>query len=388
VRRRTRIAAGLAVSFVAGSAQAGTYYSTADCTIALGCDPGRPATDQTVIINRNGIVYPASFSPIGGTSSNVKVCVESAFGTHLDEAVAWAVEKWNALVPKTENCLRCTRNEDADPYTGPYSLATTVLHELGHCARALDHTTLIIGDEWLPPVPPPPRKYSSWTVSYDGARIGLNDGVDNIRGSKDDMQLAGGGGVAVNVFWFRISDNNPVATDATPIDITTFSYDQLLLSGGAGTWPANANRWVTTDPLGIGAPETVAVMSDLQGMTEVMFDLTADDVNMVKMSRTGIDRVIGGGDDNTIGIELVSCAGSWDVKVLAGTPTITGALGECASGVDFVFPLDPHHSAQAYKLLSGVNLTINNAQNWDFGIPLFWNGFESETTNHWSSVSP
>ncbi len=330
--RRVRWALGLAGSLIAGVVHAGTYFRTAECTIDLGCDPGHPATDGSVIINRNGIVYPPSFNPTPGMSTNVKVCVESAFGTALDEAVAWAAEKWNALVPKTENCLRCTRNEDPDPFSGPYSLASTVLHELGHCAMRIDHTTLIIGDETLPPVPPPARDYSSWTVSYDGARIGLNNGTDDVRGSKDDMQLAGGGGVAVNVFWFRIADNDPAVIDATPIDISTFSYDQLLLTGAAGTWPANANHWVTTGGPSIPGPaisgvrETVAVMSDLQGATQVRFDLTADDVNTVKMSRTGIDRTIGGGDDNTIGIDLVSCAGIWDVKVVVGTTGNPGNL--------------------------------------------------------------
>ena len=129
-------------------------------------------------------------------------------------------------------------------------------------------------------------------------------------------------------------------------------------------------------------------MSDTQSRTSAFFDLTADDVNMVKMSRTGIDRTIGGVDDHAIGIDLVSCAGAWDIKIKVGTTVLPTSLGECTAPVDFVFPGGPHSSAQDYKILGPTTLVLRNTVAWELGIPVFWNGFESGTTNHWSSVTP
>jgi hypothetical protein len=390
------VLAGVAASLFAAGAFAGTYYNTANCSVALGCNAGVPDADLSQIINKDGIVYPPSFVAPPGTSANVRVCVVSAFGTGLDEAAAWAADKWNQLIPKTENCFHCTSNEDGEMFTSKYNLASTVLHELGHCAMALDHTTLIIS-EAVPPTPVPPRHPTSWTVSYDGSRLLTNSGTDLVRGSKDDTQGPVPGNSTKNVFWFRIADNDPVKIDATPIDISTFSYDPTLLAGAAGTWPANANRAVTTSgPPGGGAPaiagvrETVAIMNDGLNMTQVFFDLTADEVNMVKMSRTGINRAIGGGDDNSIGITLVSCAGAYDVKVVVGTPIIPGVLAECDARTGYVFPAAPHPPAQDYKLVGPYDLVVNAAfaSSFDFRIPVFWNGFEIGSTDNWSSAVP
>lgn len=393
MNRSALVSLGIAGTLMAVTSQAGTYSRTSVCSIDVACHPGVPDEDQGVIINADGVVYPISYLP-AGTSPNLKVCIEAGFSGALVPIAEWAIEKWNALAPTTENCLGCKRNEIPDPDPdGPKSAASTLLHELGHCAMGLGHTTLIIGEP-LPITPPPPRKHTSWTMSYDGARIGLTIGADNIRGSFDDLQFGPGMGqpFATNVFWFRTQDNNPVIIDSTAIQSTTYTYDMDQLPSGHN-WPANANHWVTTDPLLGFAPETVAVMTDTQRTGEVKFDLTADDVNMVKMSRTGVDRLVGGVDDHQIQIDVVPCTGAEDFKIRVGATVSSSNLAECSVFMGFVFPNDPHGSAEAYKLLrtEGVNaakITLNEDKVWDLRIPLWWNGFESGTTNHWSDVEP
>lgn len=123
----------------------GTYSGTVICNTTTGCNPDTPVSGLPgEIINPGGITYPISFLPAGTTSPNVRFCVEDAFGGKLSQAVQWAVGKWNALVPAVNNCVRCLPEEVLDPFGGDYNLASTVLHEIGHCFVPLTHTTLII----------------------------------------------------------------------------------------------------------------------------------------------------------------------------------------------------------------------------------------------------
>jgi hypothetical protein len=55
---------------------------------------------------------------------------------------------------------------------------------------------------------------TSFTNSKDAASI--DDGLDNIRGSRDDVPSPLPGSRVLH--WFRVSDNNPVVIDGTVID--------------------------------------------------------------------------------------------------------------------------------------------------------------------------
>ncbi|MEO7793966.1 MAG: hypothetical protein ABIV06_04275 [Thermoanaerobaculia bacterium] len=148
-----------------------------------------------MIINPYGIVHPATFQNSGGLGlANVRVCVNEAFSGNLSSIVAWGVDKWNALEPVVNNCARCEVVEIGGG-PPPANLASTVLHELGHCAFGLTHQGLVIEDD-----PTPGRDETSYTISYGGAANFIEDD-DGIRGSKDDEQPAGGGGIAEVVYW-------------------------------------------------------------------------------------------------------------------------------------------------------------------------------------------
>lgn len=356
----------------------GVFTGTVVCDDTTGCAPGTPASGNLGdIINPQGIVYPITFLPAGTTSPNVRLCVQDAFNGNLSKAVQWAVDKWNALVPAKNNCVRCSREEIPDPYSGGYNLASTVLHEIGHCAMGLDHTTLTIDTD----DPDTIKEATSYTVSYGGtsAFMGLLPGADTVRGSKDDTQLAQGGGRATNVHWFRRADNDPFVVDSTAIDSATYSRALTQLPAGS-TYTANANIGVA-NLLGYSQSNTVMQRSFVR--TQALFDLSADDVNTVRMSRTGLNRVVGpagaGNDDHAIQLEVVSCAVAHDIEVSAGAIPVNG---RCSMVVDYIFPADPHAVAQDFRIISGA-VTLNSTQTWEFGLPQFYGSFESGNFDSW-----
>lgn len=188
------------------------------------------------------------------------------------------------------------------------------------------------------------------------------------------------------VHWFRLDDNNPIIIDSTPIDGSEYSRDRFQCPTGS-TYVANANVGVSNL---LGNSQTNTVMATSRVSTSAYFDLTADDVNMVKMSRTGLNRVIGpaGGmnDDHAIQIDIVPCASAHDIKIsTAALPS--GISGSCSRAIDYVFPADPHTTAQDYKIVSAA-LVLTNLPGWEFNIPMFYGSFETGTYDAGWVVSP
>lgn len=372
------------------SAPAGSYLGTTICDFVTGCNAAKPASvpeEDPYIVNPQSIVHPVTFQQAGGTLT-VRLCVESTVQGLLD-AVDWAVARWNAMTPRTENCLRCTTFEEGDPDLGDpnarLALTTTVLHELGHCALALDHPNRI----WDPEGDGSYDFTSftlSWNATYPG---GIDAGADFIRGSRDDTHDGPLGGIAESVSWFRRADNDPVVVDSTVIDTTTYSRSATSGLPPGSSWGANANRRVA-ETLGHGS--TSAVMQAGQAVWQYFNDLAADDANMMKMARAGVDLMAGTSDDYTLSLEVVPCAESYDVRLRFLAMGVGGALGECTWDVDYAYPQNPT-LARVFKLLPAENethleLTFNSDIPWTFGVPLFVDGFDSGNTTAWSLTSP
>lgn len=270
---------------------AGVFLGTTHCTPTVGCLTGRPASDDSQVVNPFGVTHPRTFAQMG-TTTPVRVCVESTPGAPLYEVTAWAIEKWNALAARTENCSRCAAIEEpftpTDPVFPP-ALSDVILHELGHCALGLDHVNRlwdVDGDGQ--------HDQTSFTLSHSVFYpTGLKVGPDQIRGSLDDEHLAPFGQLGASVHWFRRSDNDPVIVEPlTPVDIFTYSRDiegETLPAGHS--WAANANRVVAST---LGHNGTQAVMYSALREGSIYHGLTADDVSMVKLARTGEDTQIGG----------------------------------------------------------------------------------------------
>ncbi|MEO8276381.1 MAG: hypothetical protein ABI639_09180 [Thermoanaerobaculia bacterium] len=402
--RSSTLAIALLCAQIAGSSVAfgGVFWGTVECPRTSACAPLQTfsgAPGETV--NAQGITYPPTYISGGQASPNVRVCVVDAFDGNLAKAAAWAAQKWNALLPGVNNCLNCTTMETAPLTAGTVSLASTVLHELGHCALGLTHTTLTIDtdeDADNCTTNPPPagqfcREITSYTVSYGGSSNfgGLQPGADLVKGSRDDQQSAIGGGVASVVHWFRRADNDPIVIDLTPIDSTTYSraFGQLPASSN---YPANANIGVGTL---LGYPHTTSVMARAFRFNSALFDLSADDVNTYLMSKTGENRIIGPVgfmfDDHNIQIDIVPCEDPHDLAITTVESFPNGSTGACFTQVDYLYPTDPNATAQDFKLRNPViqiPLTLPIDGHWEFNIPIAYGSFDHGLVDADWSVFP
>ncbi len=267
---------------------------------------------------------------------------------------------------------------------------TVLLHELGHCPLGLGHPDRPwdAGDDGI-------WESTSFTRSWRVAAppVGIVTGPDFLRGTLDDEQFGFGGMRAQSVSWFRIADNDPVVVDGTIIDINTYSRSTAGDLPAGHSWAANANR-VTAEQL--GAPNTQAVMYSLVSDSEIKRQLSADDVNMARMARTGQDSVAGTADDYTVELVLVdSCDSGADVIVFFSDVTDDQGnpldlAGFCSpSGVDFSFPQNPLLARHVSLVSEGGGafvLTLNSLLDWIFGEEVFAAGFETGDTSEWDVV--
>ena len=380
---------GFAGSAVAGlswvtSLSAGVYSGMVDCSGPIDvnfCATGTTAGGTD--INPFGVTHPLGYDGSGGTIE-LTVCVNPQDPVLIGPTQS-VLATWAALVPATSQCRNCLTVEEPEPAPPvPYHAETALLHELGHCAMALGHPNL----EYDPPGGQDVREITSYSMSYDGSSIGVSSGPDGIRGSLDDSQDAAGGGIATSVHWFRRSDNNPVVVDGTMIDTTTYSRSITTgLPGGHG-WAASANKTVSAS---LGRPDTQSVMYSAGARLMRYTGLTADDVNMVKMARTGVDQMAGTADDYTVDLRYVAdCAGA-DIVVEFSADLSSGTIGACLADRTFSFPptnpmLHRHYSLRIPSTLTSLKVQLNEALEWDFRVEIFGDGFESGDLTGWTLV--
>jgi hypothetical protein len=98
------------------------------------------------------IVHPPGYNGSGG-GLEVRVCVDPSppqnpgdpANNLLAGPLEWALGVWNALEPMVNNCggrRNCEVWEDGATPGGTIHLASTLLHEIGHCAMGLGHPNL------------------------------------------------------------------------------------------------------------------------------------------------------------------------------------------------------------------------------------------------------
>ena len=156
-----------------------------------------------------------------------------------------------------------------------------------------------------------------------------------------------GGQIAESVSWFRRLDNNPVIVDpSTVIDINSYSRSVAANLPPGDTRPSNANLKVAES---LGEPETQALMYAVVPRGATYFGLSADDVNMIKMQRTGPDLTANTSDDYTLQIDVVPCTMPHQIEVRF-LPLPSGVLGACESAVDYAYP-QPAATARVFKKL-------------------------------------
>ena len=267
---------------------AGVYLGTTTCKpqdIPQGanfCQQGTTVPSPGDGVTPFGVTHPPGYAGAGG-SLVVNVCV-SPEDSDLIPPTQRAVATWQSLTREVGQCLGCYLHEEGDPNPSsvPYHAESVVLHELGHCAVGLDHSDL----QFDPPGDPERFERTSFTMSYDGVPEGIDAGIDEIRGSCDDVQESILGEIPESVHWFRRADNDPAIIDSTIID--TNSYSRSITQGlpQQCSWAANGNRAVNGQ---LGFSYTQNVMYSAIARGQKYLGLSSDDVNMVEMGMTGQD---------------------------------------------------------------------------------------------------
>ncbi len=365
----------------------GSYVDVADCNSTLGCQESLPANPAAQCpacpVTPFAVVHPLGYD---GTQNalNLRICLDSD-AMELLPGLEWSIKIWNEAVAVPRNCHGCHPWEDTPFPSGPKFAATVLLHELGHCAVGLGH---------------PNRP---WDVGWDGvfeetsftrslgvvaAANGISPGVDGIRGTADDLHIDAMGEEALSVSWFRTSDNDPFVLDSTLIDRDTYSSARSSHPSGDRRG-ANANRFVG---LHLGYAKAQSVMYSGATAGQFFSGLSADDVNMIKMARTGADRLAGTADDYTLTLQYVGECGTnaHDLRVRYG---MSPNLGLCQNQeIGYSYPQNPllawNYSVQFDPNLNPAGplvVSLSSLADWDYAVPVFFDGFESGDTSGWDA---
>jgi|GEM_PF-2382705 len=349
---------------------AGTYFQLLECpppnTQCILKTPPLPPScpDGPCTVTAFGITHP-----LGYTGSelliDINICSDATAADFVP-ALRRAVSTWNGLDAQTGNCVGCVTHEETAPPITDFNAETTLLHELGHCALGLGHIDRlwdVTGDGLL--------DATSYAWSVETFRI-LPGDVN--RGNLDDKQeMALMGSIADSLTWFRQVDNDPAIVDSTVIDIDTYSRSVQSNLPVGHTWGASGNRKVN-EIAPILQPNTQSVMySRISSGTEYLA-LSADDVNMVRMARTGVNLLAGDTDDYFVVLNYVGdCSNPHDIRVRSADIG-PGALGVCDNtDIDYSFPPFNPLLARHFSLIPEAGLVpeivMNTRPTWDLGTP-------------------
>ncbi|MCP4003163.1 MAG: hypothetical protein GY725_03100 [bacterium] len=326
------------------------------------------------------IAHPVGYTSAGiGGEIEVPVCIRPGDTPFVQRAIDEAIVLWNGLTPTTGNCRDCASSEDTEPIPGVSIMATTAIHELGHCAVGLGHGNFR---------DPLTNEINNFTAARDVDTF--DGGADMVRGSRDDIvtPLTGPPPLARATHWYRISDNDPVVIDGTVIDSSTYAILPALLPAGS-SWVANGNRYVS-DLLGAGF-DTQSVMHGVAVRNMRYTGLTADDTNTTRHGMTGLDMVAGTADDYTIHLALVDDCADAEIEVQWKPlgPPMPGELqllGRCSALLDYIGPQPPPPAGRIHFAMTALSpprivLEMNSEVEWG----VFYDGFETGDLTRWSS---
>ncbi len=355
-----------AVFFLPSSAIAGVFF---------GADGLSPDCEGSPCANFV-IVHPVGYTSAGiGGEIEIPICIRPGDAPFIRPAVEYAIDVWNALTPTTGNCINCSTAEEP-PQSGLQVMRTTAVHELGHCAMALEHSN------YQAPGSPVATNFSAGRDVDNYAA-----GVDNIKGSRDDVVVPNPSPPppnAVMTHWFRLVDNDPVIIDTSVIDSTTYRVIWAQLPSGS-LWPASANRFVSA---ALGASDdTQSVMHSISSRGMLYRGLSADDVNTVRYGMSGLDATAATGDDYTIRLTLVEdCDPDAEIEMRYSSNLPANSLGDCLADV---VPIDPdppppignvHHALMPVMGFSRIIVRLSSSITWD---AIYADGFESGDLSSW-----
>jgi hypothetical protein len=151
----------------------------------------------------------------GGIEVTVGIDPTSAFAAQMIIPTQNVVNTWNGRLPTTGNL------NPTGVGAGQVDYESTLLHEMEH-SLGLAHVNAATRSG----LAGASRNFTKATDSANNV-FDINPGTDGIIGSADDIR-----GDDQNLNYFRIADNNPVATDIGVVDSTTYSRDLANLPVG------------------------------------------------------------------------------------------------------------------------------------------------------------
>ena len=352
---------GISQPFAAG------VFTSAEGSLVncIDVDPACFPNCPDVICNPFIIVHPIGYTGTGG-QIDVDICIKPSDVSRIQPALIEALAIWESFIASTGNCVNCLTAEETGDDTKPLSMASSVLHELGHCAFGLGHTNLA---------------GTNFTNTRDS--VSIDDGADNIRGSRDDLPSPLPGSRMIH--WYRLADNDPVVIDGTVIDSSTYALPMGSLPAGS-TWAASANRFVS-DLLGAG-DDTQSIMHTVIKPEMRYVGLTADELNQIRYGMSGLDSVAGTADDYTIQASFVTDCAAAEVEIELMTFGDPDILGGCALQLRPIDPTMPgigsiHHTAEPVAAAGVTRLIVQISESalWDV---VFSDGFETGDLSNWT----
>lgn len=253
----------------------------------LTLTPMAPAFAGAFIFAGNGnspdiVTHPTGYTGTGGAVS-VNVCIDSTSPNAADMVVPVQniIRTFNNLEAVNPNLKLAGAN---DIPSGQVDFESVALHEVGHCI-GLAHPNLATESGLS-------AAFRNYTKTEPGANsaFDLDDGLDDIIGSGDDVR-----GDDTNLHWFRRADNNPFLTLTEPSGSTMSRLIEDLPEGDS--FAANADRSVGA---ALGFPNSEAVMQQGSFSDEDQRALSADDVDTLRLARTGVDRTANTADDYSV----------------------------------------------------------------------------------------
>ncbi|MGB1560245.1 MAG: pre-peptidase C-terminal domain-containing protein [Sinimarinibacterium flocculans] len=283
--------------------------------------------------NPDYVAHPKGYFGTGGNVT-VNICIDQNSPNAADMVIPIqnVVRTFNGMQVVNPNLKFGTDN---DIGSGQVDFESTALHEVGHCI-GLAHPNAATESG----LSEPQRNFTKALPGPDSVRD-LDDGADNIIGSSDDLRDDD-----INLHWFRLADNNPFLTLASPSG-STMSVDSGDLPAGS-SFAANADRSVGA---ALGFVNSEAVMQQGAFTDEDQRALVADDVDTLRLARTGLDRTPGTGDDYTV------------------TLTYGGLQPDGTAGCDITIDFDDTETGFAVcqlqgALIDGSNVRITSAKSF------------------------
>jgi len=203
------------------------------------------------------------------------------------------------------------------------------------------------------------RNFTKATTGTNGV-FDLNAGGDGIIGSADDIR-----GDDENLNYFRITDNNPFATNLGVVDSTTYSRNIADLQGG-DTYSANGDRAVAA---ALGFADTEAVMQQGAFFGETQRTLAADDVAGLLYAQAGLDGIAGTADDYILTLDFLGLTGSADI--LIDFDNAETSFAESQNGGTFLTGDDVAITSSRIFFNSGQEWYFNQESN-DIPAPAAW----------------